>query len=76
MIAPLLLLFFKKTYHSPFPAFNLKFRSEPVATDTVYSDTPAVDDGSTCVQPFAGAKTLVADVHGMKTEKKFVNTLE
>ena len=42
--------FFRKTYRSPFPAFNVKRRSEPVATCTVYSDTPAVDDGSTCAQ--------------------------
>ena len=36
----------KKYYKSPYPAFNVKIRNEPVATDTVYSDTPVVDDGS------------------------------
>ena len=66
----------KNTYRSPFPAFNVKRRSEPVATDTVYSDTPAMDDGSTCAQLFVGTKTLVTDVYGMKTDKQFVNTLE
>ena len=35
---------FKKTYHSPFPAFKLKRRSKPVAVDTVKSDAPAMDD--------------------------------
>ena len=66
----------KKTYRSPFPALNVKRRSEPVSTDTVYSDTPAIDDGSTCAQFFVGTKTLITDVYGMKTDKQFVNTLE
>ena len=66
----------KKTYRSPFPAFNVKHRSEPVATDTVNSDAPAIDDESNCAQLFIGTKTLVTDVCGMKTEKQFGNTLE
>ena len=66
----------KKTYLSHFPDFNVKRRSEPVATDTVHSDAPAVDDGSTCAQIFVGTKTLVIDVYGIKTDKQFVNTLE
>ena len=69
--------FLKKTYHSPFLAFNAKHRYEPVATDSVYSDTPAVDDGSTCAQLFVGTKkTLVTHVYGMKTDKQYVNNLE
>jgi hypothetical protein len=51
-------------------------RDEPVATDTVFSDTPAIDGGETCAQIFVGADALVADVCGMKSEKQFVNTLE
>jgi len=47
-----------------------------VATDTVYSDTPAIDDGATCAQVFVGRDTLVADVYGMKSDKQFVDTLE
>jgi hypothetical protein len=36
----------KKHFKSPFPAMNVHRRDEPVATtDTVYSDTPAVDSG-------------------------------
>ena len=58
----------KKTYLSPFPDFNAKLRSEPVATDTMCSDTPAVDNGSTCAQFFLGTKTLVTDVYGIKTD--------
>jgi hypothetical protein len=66
----------KKHYKSPFPALNVQRRDEPVATDTVYSDTPAIDGGETCAQIFVGTETLVTDVYGMKTEKEFVNTLE
>lgn len=52
-------------------------RNETVATDsTVLSDTPAVDDGSKCVQFFVGTETLVSDVYGMKTDNEFVNSLE
>ena len=66
----------KKHYKSPFPAFNVHRRDEPVATDTVYSDTPAVDSGATSAQLFVGTETLLTDVYGMKTDKQFVNTLE
>ena len=66
----------KKFYKSPFPACNVLRRDESVATDTVYSDTPAVDDGATCAQVFFGTKSLLADCYGMKTDKEFVNTLE
>jgi hypothetical protein len=66
----------KKHCKSPFPALNLKRRDEPAATDTVFSDTPAVDGGETCAQIFVCAETLVTDVHGVKNEKQFINTLE
>ena len=66
----------KKIYHSPFPALNVKSRSEPVATCTVYCNTPAIYDGSTCAQLFVGNKTLLTDVYGMKSDKKFANSLE
>jgi len=54
---------FCKHYRSHFPALNVDHRCEAVATDTVYSDTPAIDDGATCAQVFVGRDTLVADVH-------------
>jgi hypothetical protein len=67
----------KKHYKSPFPALNVQHRDEHDATDTVYSDTPAAIDGDeTCTQIFVSTETLVTDVYGMKTEKRFVNTLE
>ena len=54
----------------------MKCRDEPVATDTVHSDTLAIDNGSTSTQIFARTKTLVTNVYGIKSDKQFVNTLE
>ena len=51
-------------------------RHEAVATDTVFSDTPAVDSGVKQSQVFVGRDTLVADAYPMKSGKQFVNTLE
>ena len=66
----------KKHYKSPFPANNVHRCNEPIATDMVYSDTPAVDCGHTCAQLFVGTLSLVTDVYGMKTDSQFVKTLE
>jgi hypothetical protein len=66
----------KQHWRSRFPACNVRRRNEPVATDTVFSDTPAVDCGVTTAQIFVGRESLVADVYGLKTDKGFVNTLE
>jgi hypothetical protein len=46
-----------------------------VATDTIYSDTPAIDCGITSAQLFVGNKTHTADVYPIKSDKQFVNTL-
>ncbi|KAL7568352.1 hypothetical protein ACA910_018482 [Epithemia clementina (nom. ined.)] len=61
---------------SRFPALNVHHREEPVATDTVFSNTPAVDNGSKMAQLFVGKDTLVADVCPLKRESQFVNSLE
>ena len=66
----------RKRYLSPNPALNVFRRSESVATDTVFSDTPAVDSGITSAQFFVGCDSMVCDVYPMKTSKQFVNTLE
>ena len=58
------------------PALNISRRHEPVATDTVSSDTPAVDSDVKQAQVFVGGDTLVADAYPMKSGKQFVNTLE
>ena len=42
---------------------------KPVATENIYSDTPAIDDGSTCAHMFIGTKSIVLDVYGMKIDK-------
>ena len=66
---------YKKAYKSLFPAANVRRRNEAVATDTIFSDTPAIDDGSTIAQLYVGLNTLYTTVSGMKSEKEFVNTL-
>jgi hypothetical protein len=66
----------KRHYRSPNPALNVRRRSEPVACDIVYSDTPAIDDGSTSAVLFVGLNTHVTDVYGIKTDRQFINTLE
>jgi hypothetical protein len=64
----------KKRYKSPNCALNVHPRDEPVATDTIYSDTLAIDCGITSAQLFVGTKTH-ADVYPIKSDKQFVNTL-
>ena len=51
---------------------NVPRRHEPVATDTIFSDTPAVDSGVKQAQVFVGRDSLVADVYPMKSGKQFV----
>ena len=58
------------------PALNIARRHEAVATDTVFSDTPAVNTGVKQAQVFVGRDILVADAFPMKSGKQFVNTLE
>ena len=67
--------YIKKHFKSRNPVFNIPRRSEAVATDTIFSDTPAVDDGSTMAQFFCGQDTLVCDAYGIKSTKQFINTL-
>ena len=66
----------KKHLKSRNPALNIPRRHEPVATDTVFSDTPAVDSGVKQAQVFVGRDTLVADAYPMKSGKEFVKALE
>ena len=66
----------QRHYRSPFPALNVPRRDESLATDTVYADVPAIDDGSVAAQFFVGVDSLVCDAHGMKTDKQFLRTLQ
>jgi septum formation inhibitor MinC len=54
---------------------NVRPHDEPVATDTIYSDTLAIDCGITSAQLFVGTKTHTADVYPIKSDKQFVNML-
>ena len=66
----------KRTFKSSNPALNVTRRNESVACDIVYSDVPAVDNGSTAAVIFTGLDTQVTDIYGIKTDRQFVNTLE
>ena len=66
----------KKHLKSRNPAFNVPRRHEAVATDTVYSDTPAVDSRVKQAQLIVGKESLVSDIYPMRSGKQFVNTLE
>jgi hypothetical protein len=63
----------RKHLKSRIPAFNVMRRNEAVATDTIFLDTPAVDDGSRCTQIFVGRESLVTDIYGMKADKESLN---
>lgn len=67
--------YLRKWYKSPFPACNVHCWDEPVATDTVYADTPAIDSRVTAAKFFVGTKSLVCDIYPIKTDKQFVNVL-
>ena len=64
----------KKRYKAVYPALNVHCRSEPVATDTVYSDTPAIDLGTTSDQLSVRTQSLGIDVYAMKSNREFINT--
>ena len=66
----------KKMFKSPFPACNVPRRNEDVATDTVFSDTPAYGGGEMLAQIFVGCKTYLTDVYGLKSQRQFVNALQ
>ena len=58
------------------PGLNVPRRHEAVVTDTVYSDTTAIDSGVKMAQLFVGKESLVSDIYPMRSGKQFVNTLE
>ena len=63
-------------FKTPFPACNVPRRNKDVATNTVYSDTPAFHGGEHMSQIFVGHKTYRTDIYGLKTGKQFINTLQ
>ena len=66
----------RKHFKSRFPAFKIPHGNEAVATDTIFSDTPAIGSGVTMAQILVGKDSLVSDVYPMHSSKQFVNTLE
>ena len=62
--------------HTQYLPYEKATLHEPVATDTVFSDTPAVDSGVKQAQIFVGRDTLVTDAYPMNRGKQFVNTPE
>ena len=66
----------KKYLKSRNPVINITRRHEPVATDTIFSDTPALDSGIKQAQVIVGRDTLVGNAYPMKSRKQFENTLE
>ena len=67
---------FRKHYKSRFAAANVQCRNKPVATDTIFSDSPAVCGEHKCAQLFFGVKNHVTDTYLKKSDKEFINTLE
>ena len=74
-IAPHTQDYIKKHFKSHNPVFSIPRCSEAVATDTIFSDTPAVDGGPTMAQFFCGHDTFVCDPYGIKSTIQFINTL-
>jgi hypothetical protein len=66
----------KKAFKSPSPALKVFCLQEDVACDIIYSDVPAIYDGSTAADIFVGVNTQVTDVYGIKADKQYVNMLE
>ena len=66
--------FLKNHFKTHNLVFSILHHNKPIATDTVMSDTPAIDDGSTIAQFFCGYNTLDCDIYGIKNLKQLVNT--
>jgi hypothetical protein len=66
----------KKAFRSLNTALNIYRHNEDVACDIVYSNVPAIFDGSTAAVIFVGTSTRVTKVHGIKKDNQFANTLE
>ncbi len=67
---------FQKHHNARNPALNVARRQEALAGDIVYSDEPAIDDGSTAAVVFFGRSSYVGDAQGIKSDKEFINALE
>ena len=59
------------THKAPFPALNFHHRNEPVATDTIYADAPAIDNGSLVAQFFCGNESHFCVIYSVQTDGDF-----
>ena len=66
----------KRHFKSPFPAHNVHRRDEPIATDTVYSNTPAVTNVATYAQFFVAWNLTLLDVRFYVTPTKMGSVYE
>ena len=72
----------RKHYRSRFPAANVNRLHDTVATDRLFSDTPAHDDGitghggATMVQVYVGAETRLTEAYPMSSENQMAGTLQ
>ncbi|GKY94554.1 hypothetical protein MPSEU_000421100 [Mayamaea pseudoterrestris] len=73
---------FRHLTKSRFPAANVQRLRELFATDTIHSDTPALDDGilghggATKMQLFVGRESFYTRGYPMKSESEMSNALE
>ena len=65
----------KKHFKLPNPTLNVMHQNEPIATNTISLDTPAIDGGEIYAQIFVGTKMLITDVYAMKSPAQFPGML-
>ena len=65
-----------KRYKSPHPACNVYQWNEDIASDTVFSDTPAIDNSAKSAQIFFGTKTMVTNVEDLKSQSGFPSAFQ
>ena len=71
----------REHWRSRFPAANLPRRNEKAAMDTIYSDTPAADDGisghggCTMLQFYCGCKSNLAHGEPLRSESNIPDTI-
>jgi hypothetical protein len=59
-----------------YPALNVYHHQEDMACDIVYSEVPAISDGSTAAFITVGVTTQIMDVYYIKHDRQLVNMLE
>ena len=63
------------THKAPLPALNVRRCNEPVATDTIYADVPAIDNGSHAAQFICGTESHFCDIYGVQTDGNLATVL-